>query len=717
MFTLIKKRRFGDMLALWYEETGAVAQPTLGEGKRIEFQLIPAEMEERIISHRRDNNDTVACRVLHKIWDLEFFAARPENAIQFKISGDPNAWLYSAGSSMRNSGSTERLKTYELADLPDGVLLTMRDDRGLVARQRVCEGKNARFVTVSTSLENTGDETLALEYLAAFSLGGLSPFQPDDGPGCYRIARWLSGWSAEGRPEIRRIEDCGLERSWAGFVQRTLRFGELGMTPVRDYFPQAAFLDERAGVAWGASLDAFASWQLEFSRSLDSINLSGGIPDREFGHWKKFLAPGEIFDSGEAALTVCRGDEQDVQNRLVGYGQGEVKESEKDLPILFNDWCTTWGKPYPENLLPIADMLRRYPIRYFVMDDGWFRKDGYGIGDWVVVPDKYPAGLKAFSAELRGKGYIPGIWFEFENAVVDSRLYREKPEWFLHFDGARLRTGIRGFLDFRKEEVIRYLAEKVIAFLRDNDIGYMKVDYNSPTGYGCDGAESKGEGLRQHALGVKKFFGMIAEALPDLVLEICASGGHRLSSAWMRLSSMASFSDAHEGVEIPIIAANTAGLIPVRKNQIWAVLHPEDDDDRLCYSLAAGFLGRLCLSGELAKLDEHQRLLVEKACGFYREAVPVLREGNNRVTRAISPAWLAPQGVQIFLRCNDALALVVLHAFGDAPGDFSADLPGKWKLLRAFGAESIDARTDGQKIVFSGIGDFRTKAVLLQKED
>ncbi len=716
MLTLVKKQLFGDMLALWYEETGDVAQPTVGAGKRIEFQLIPAAMEKKIASHRRDTNDTVACKVLHKIWNMEFLAARPENAIQYKISGDANAWLYAAGSSMRNSESVEQLKEYEICDLPDGVQLVMRDPRGIVARQSVRYREGDRFVTVSTSVENCGKEDITLEYLASFSLGGLSPFQPDDGPGAYKIARWRSNWSAEGRLDVQRAEELGLERSWAGFCQRNLRFGELGMTPVRDFFPQTALIDEKSGVAWGAVIDSLSSWQMEVSRTLDSLNLSGGIPDREFGHWKKILAPGETLESVAAAVTVVAGDVEDVQNRLVGFGQGEVKKSEEDLPIMFNDWCTTWGKPYPPYLLPIADMLKRYPIRYFVMDDGWFRKDGYGIGDWVVVPDQYPQGLKAFVAEIRAKGYIPGIWFEFENAVDSSKLYQEKPEWFLQFDGKRLRTGIRGFLDFRKQEVIDYLAEKVIAFLKENDIGYMKVDYNSPTGYGCDGAESKGEGLRQHTLGVEKFFKMISEALPELVLEICASGGHRLSSAWMRLSSMASFSDAHEGVEIPIIAANTASLIPVRKNQIWAVLHPEDSDDRLRYSLAAGFMGRLCLSGDLAPLSEAQKLIVEEACDFYRAAVPVLKEGDNRLFRDISPAWLAPQGIQLFTRRNATQCLAVLHSFENAPSEFAAELPGKWKIKHLFGAENIALQLDGSFLSFAGIKDFQSVAILLEAE-
>ena len=38
------------------------------------------------------------------------------------------------------------------------------------------------------------------------------------------------------------------------------------------------------------------------------------------------------------------------------------------------------------------------------------------------------------------------------------------------------------FLDFRKPEVIEYLDEKVIKFLKDSGIGYLKVDYNANVG-------------------------------------------------------------------------------------------------------------------------------------------------------------------------------------------------------------------------------------------
>ena len=99
----------------------------------------------------------------------------------------------------------------------------------------------------------------------------------------------------------------------------------------------------------------------------------------------------------------------------------------------------------------------------------------------------------------------------------------------LYRNGEVIQTGgIRRFWDFRQTEVTQYLKERVLDFLRENGIQYLKVDYNGSIGYGCDGAESPGEGLRQQMQAVHRFFGMLRREYPELVIENCASGGHRL---------------------------------------------------------------------------------------------------------------------------------------------------------------------------------------------
>lgn len=135
-------------------------------------------------------------------------------------------------------------------------------------------------------------------------------------------------------------------------------------------------------------------------------------------------------------------------------------------------------------------------------------------------------------------------------------------------------------------EVKAYLKEKVIDMLRDNGFKYVKIDYNDSIGLGCDDADGLGEGLRKNMLASQEFFKAMRDEIPGLAIENCSSGGHRLEPSMMELCDFASFSDAHECVHIPIIAAALHRVIQPSKSQIWAVLHGSDTLRRMNYSIA-----------------------------------------------------------------------------------------------------------------------------------
>lgn len=112
------------------------------------------------------------------------------------------------------------------------------------------------------------------------------------------------------------------------------------------------------------------------------------------------------------------------------------------------------------------------------------------------------------------------------------------------------------FFDFRKKEVTEYLKRRVIDTLNENKIKYIKIDYNENIGMGADGAESPGEGLRLHIERVVEFFKALRNAVPELVMEICSSGGMRHEPLFQTLGSMVSFSDAHENFDGAVVAAD-----------------------------------------------------------------------------------------------------------------------------------------------------------------
>ena len=694
----------------------------LKDGSRLTFTMIPTGMEKQLPKHRIDLKETVACRGIAKVFQCDFPASVLEDMTQFKLIGDGYPNRFAPGNTMRGSASLKNLKFTAQKEHANSVETFFMDDRGIKLVHTVKYKKGTGYLEINTAITNGSDQTVELEMLDSFSIGMLSPFQPDDGLDKYKIHRFRSFWSMEGRHEATAVEDLGLEMSWSTYGMRSLRFGQTSSMPVKEFFPMIGFEDTDAGVIWGAQLATNGPWRLEATRFADHLNLSGGHTDRELGGWIRKLKPGETFQGPTAIVSCVKGDIQDLMIRLTAWPVDNALASvpaEEDLPVIFNEWCTTWGCPSRENLLPIAKTLKGHGIRYFVMDDGWFKSKNSkynGIGDWIISEEKYPGGLKKFTGELRKMGFIPGVWFEFENCLPGSHLLEEHEEMLLTLDGKTYQTE-RRFLDFRKKEVWDYLDKKLIKMLKDNGFGYLKVDYNAPIGFGADTENgSPAEGLREHLEAVGRYYNHLRKELPELVIEICSSGGHRLTPEWMRIGNMGSFSDAHEGEAIPLVGANTQMLIPMERNQIWAVLRAENDAKRLYYSLAAGFLGRLCLSGEIDKLAPWQKKIMFEAVDFYKRIAPLVKHGVSRLERELtSRSSNYPAGWQILSRSWKNEEMLVIHGFRNAPEQLSISLNGEQKIAGVFKSDDVDVRIGGDKLLVSGLSDYSGLVVLLKQ--
>jgi len=565
------------------------------------------------------------------------------------------------------------------------VVTVLSGPHGLRCEHRFSWSPGDAALRVETRVENRGDAAVSLELLSSFSLDGITPFHRADAPGRLVLHRFRSGWSAEGRGDSQALEALHLERGWQGHSVNVERFGQVGSLPVRGYFPCAVVEDTVAGVSWAAQLAWAGSWQMEVYRQGDSVALSGGLADREFGHWLKTLVPGETLVAPEAWLTVCAGTRDDACARLVEQQERllpPAPETERALAPVFNEFCSSWGDPDEERVLALADRLAGTAVKYLVIDAGWYADKGRlwfnAHGDWNVGSGRFPNGLAATAKAIRERGLIPGLWFEWETCGRTSETFKRTDE-LLSRDGVTITVADRRFLDLRKPEVRAGLDRRVLGRLRANGFGYVKFDYNETLGLGVDGAESPGEGLRQVILATNELYAGLAKALPNTVIELCASGGHRLEPSLMRHGHMGSFSDAHETPELPIIAAGLHRLVPVRQLQVWAVLRAEADERRLLYVLAAGFLGRMCLSGDLPALSEEQWSLAKRALELYAKAAPVLRDGRTHWFGPLAMAWRHPEGWQLIVRvaADGQTALVVAHAFGGVlPEVAECELPG-----------------------------------------
>jgi alpha-galactosidase len=599
-----------------------------------------------------------------------------EPLVHIALSGETGPGDRAQGRSMLNGSTTAALRFVDqrVQESLDGVVVEtdLQVDGLLTVTQRIVWTVGDRAVRAHTVVKSTSSGPLDLTMVTSFCLSRLSPFPGGAAAGNLVVHRLRSAWSAEAKLVSETLEDLHLEAAWAEKVATIERFGQVGTMPVRGFAPFVALEDVTAGVTWAAQVAWTGSWQIELCRRGDAVAIAGGLADYELGHWRKTLGPGEVFTTPTALLTAVQGGVDECSQRLVEIQRRTSHprpRSELDVPVMFNEWCTTWGNVTHDSVAAIADRLQGTGVRYLVIDAGWYGKNWFlEHGDWVTDKDKFPLGLAATASAIRERGLIPGIWFEVETCGCDSAAFSQT-DHLLKLNGAPVTAGQRRFWDLNDPFVVDYLTGRVIGLLEDSGMGYLKIDYNETLGVGCDGAGSPGEGLRRQVEGMYAFLERLRARLPELVIENCSSGGHRLEPALMAYCDVGSATDAHECPELPIVAANVLRLIPASKSLVWAAVRKEMGARELVYRLVTGFLGRLCLSGDVVELDAAQWALTQRAIGFHGRVAPLLDDGRWSRSGPRVDAYRSPTGWQAVLRPSvDGMAmLAVLHAFGGDP--------------------------------------------------
>ena len=184
-------------------------------------------------------------------------------------------------------------------------------------------------------------------------------------------------------------------------------------------------------------------------------------------------------------------------------------------------WCS-WYSLYTaidERILHrVLDQVAGMPFEVFQVDDGWQA----AIGDWEPN-GKFPSGMEALAAHIRGAGFVPGLWLAPLLAVPSSRLHREHPEWLLR--DARGRLVSAGFnwgeplhaLDCARPEVLAWLAA-LMQKVRAWGFGYAKLDFLYAGALpGMRGSGMPREAAYRNALRVMR------EALGDAYLLACGA--------------------------------------------------------------------------------------------------------------------------------------------------------------------------------------------------
>lgn len=623
-----------------------------------------------------------------------------------------NSLKYSESTRMLKFASQDMIQT----ELSETIRTELTTDEGWSVTHILTHYNGENGFEIQTIFKNTTDKNLILEMISSAALDGLSPFSQDDGSSSLKYHTFRGGWAIEGKHICHTLAQMNMEKSWGGSFESE-KICVMGTKSIGRYYPYAALEDTEIGCTWGIKLKHNATWQIELSRYGTPLSLSGGIGDAKSGMWEKYVKPGEAFTAPVAYVSVANGGIDEVSNDLIEMCNRDIDAyGEEGMPIIFNDWVTHWGDSSEEKLLLLAEKLKNTKVKYFVTDDGW-QKDRV-VGDWEVDTTKFPDGFKSYADKIRAMGMIPGIWMEFESVREGSKRYSEEYDDInLSRNGAVIKnTSMSGvstkFPDFRNPKTITHFDKVLIQFLKDNNIGYLKIDYNAAL-IGCDGSDSQGQGIIEHMNGVYDYIKRIKREIPDIIIENCAAGGSRLDPKMMEVTAMSSFSDAHESMDLPAIAANMHYLIPPRQSQIWCVLKPDMSKSHMQYVIASGFLGRLCWSGYIDKLNDEQFKMITDAEDFYEKVSHIIKHGRSKIYRTKPLNYRHLIGTQAVVRYSrDKNEILIVCHFFDEPDEFKTELDGKYSVDSCLYNDACTVH-DG---VLTLNGDARSAAVLKLKK-
>jgi alpha-galactosidase len=230
--------------------------------------------------------------------------------------------------------------------------------------------------------------------------------------------------------------------------------------------------------------------------------------------------------------------------------------------VVANTWFAHNEDIDEATLLADIPVAASVGVEVYTIDAGWYSKPGLkfgsdGLGTWRVDQTKFPRGLVPVTNAIRAQGMLPGLWFEPERAWKGSTLWKDHPQWLLR-DG---KTD-QALVDFGNPEVQRWAIELISTAIAQYGLAWIKWDFNmdpAPVWKGDVALEMA------HVGGVYGVMEQLRGRHPDVVLEMCASGGNRIDGEMIRRADAYWLSDQTTQTDGQRLqSASAAMVLPAR---------------------------------------------------------------------------------------------------------------------------------------------------------
>jgi alpha-galactosidase len=486
------------------------------------------------------------------------------------------------------------------------------------------------IVARSARIDNHTDAPLTVEqaFAATWNLPASSDYQLR-----YLTGRWAGEWNLQQGPlhpgkvvlESRRGSTGDEVNPWFAI--------ERGNEP-----------DQDTGNVWFGALGWSGSWQINIEQDWQHrVRVTGGYTPFDFAYR---LAPGESLETpkfygGYSASGI--GGASRLLHRI--EMDTTIPQPHRLRPVLYNSWEATGFDVTEAGQEALAEKAASLGVERFVMDDGWFgeRKDDHaGLGDWYVNPQKFPHGLKPLIDKVHGLGMDFGLWVEPEMVNPDSELYRKHPDWVLNFAG-RPRTEGRHqlVLNLARPDVRAYVYGFLDKLLAENDIAFLKWDYNRNWAEPGWPAAQLDEQKEVYVKYVENLYGILAELRqkhPRVEIESCSGGGARVDLGILRYVDEVWPSDNTDpfdrlSIQNGFTYAYAPGLM-----MAWVTDSPNWMNQRstsLEYRFLSSMQGSLGIGANLNKWTPGDFATAKKLVAAYKQVRETVQEGA--LYRLISP--------------------------------------------------------------------------------
>ena len=299
----------------------------------------------------------------------------------------------------------------------------------------------------------------------------------------------------------------------------------------------------------------------------------------------------------------------------------------------------------------MMDGLKELGGELFVVDDGWFGRkyrrtyDDKALGDWITDTVKLPKGIPALVKAAEDRGLKFGIWIEPEMTNSASELFEAHPDWVVAHPSRELSKGRGGtqlVLDLSNPKVQDFIVGIVDNLVKENPtLHYIKWDCNmSMQNYGSSylTADKQSHLFVDYHLGLRKALERIRKAHPDLVIQLCSSGGGRVN--WGALPYFDEFwvSDDTDAQQRLFIQWGTSHFFPTLAMAQHVSASPNHQTGRvipLKFRFDVAMTGRLGMEMKPSDLNDQERAYAKKAVAFYKEIRPIIQLGDQY--RLLSP--------------------------------------------------------------------------------